>query len=292
MATTFRLLKLALAQSIGPQRAPRVPEPSATMEAGAQVADYDRAGESKLALSYQAVLWYIARLPADWDGGAAVDVCCGPAHFTCALAEYFPFSHVIGLDLSQPMLEAAARRVRSRGLDRVQLLRADALKLSETFRPGSFRLITCNNALHHFEDLSQVGALLEQMGQLAEPHGWIVLSDLVRLRTPELNDRYVDALTGDYAEQGLSQLKEDFRASMHAAWLPEELVEVLPTSSSHQWEILVPRLLPTMQLVIARPKTLQRPAGNKARVYPDLGASGLEWQLLKLSLRTARRVVP
>ena len=71
MATTFRPLKLALAQSIGPQRAPRVPEPSATMEAGAQVADYDRAGESKLALSYQAVLWYIARLPADWHSGAA-----------------------------------------------------------------------------------------------------------------------------------------------------------------------------------------------------------------------------
>ncbi len=292
MASFLQLLKLAVRQSIGPQRAPRVPEPSAAMEQQQQVRDYDRAGESKLALSYQAVLWFLSRLPADWHNGRALDVCCGPGHFTCALAKHFPMREVVGMDLSAPMLQAAERRVCTEGLnDRVHLIRANALEIDRLFRPHSFRLITSNNALHHFENLRQIRALLCAFEQLVQPGGWIVLSDLVRLRTPELNDRYVDVLAGDYPQQGLGQLMADFRASMHAAWLPEELAETLPAGGSHRWEIIVPRFLPTIQLIVARPLATQTGSGQ-AVTPPDLGASGLEWHLLKLSLLTARRLGP
>ena len=255
MVPVFGMLKLAVQQALVRQQAARVPEPSGAMDSDAQVADYDHADRSKLALTYRGILWLVERLGQVWDGADALDVCCGPGHFTVALARVFPFQRVVGVDLSEGMLAAARRRAARAGVaDRVAFVRADALELERTFQPAGFRLITCNNALHHLPDLAAVERLLGQLERVAHPGGYIVVTDLVRLKTEGLNERYVALLAGDYGERGLEQLRADFLASMQAAWTPEELAGVVPRAGKHVWEHGVTRFLPTMQFLVARPR--------------------------------------
>ncbi len=292
MIPVFRLLRVAVRQSLARPRSIRVPEPATVMDDVRQVDAYDRAHESKLAAAYRAVLWFLDRLPVDFGGGVAVDVCCGPGHFACELGRLYGFRAVYGVDLSLPMLERARARAERIGLgSRVAFLRGDAMRLGDLFPEHRFRLVTCNNALHHLPDLDAVRRFLLSLSRLVEPAGVLVVSDLVRLKTPELNDEYVDVLGEDYTERGLDQLLHDFRASMHAAWTAEEIRAALPHVNGWSWMIYVPRWLPTLQVVVAHPKEMpsgQRRAGRSEKTVFEVPA--LEWQLLKLSLLMARRI--
>lgn len=291
MGSVLSLVQIAVRQALTRCQCPRVPEPEAVMDTVSQAEAYDRADESKLAVAYRAVLWFLDRLCLDVSGTVGVDVCCGPGHFTCALARRYPFGRVIGIDLSQEMLQRAKHRAGAVGLgQRVTFLRADARRLRDLFPPRSVRLLTCNNALHHFPDAASIRDLLFGFCQVVAPDGIILVSDLVRLKTPELNDAYVAALGQDYINRGLGQLLEDFRASMHAAWTPEELRAALPESESHTWQLFVPRWLPTIQIAVAFPQSADYGrATASCEQPPPFDVPVLEWQLMKLSLLMARR---
>ncbi len=45
----------------------------------------------------------------------AIDLCCGPGHFTLFLAKYLGYDEVIGVDLSNRMLAAARRNAEEWG---------------------------------------------------------------------------------------------------------------------------------------------------------------------------------
>jgi SAM-dependent methyltransferase len=84
-------------------------------------------------------------------GERVLDVGCGTGATTLELAEAVGADgHVLGIDLSEPMLDVARRRVGAAGHRQIDLLRADAQ--SHRFAPGSVDLITSRFGVMFFSD--------------------------------------------------------------------------------------------------------------------------------------------
>jgi SAM-dependent methyltransferase len=83
-----------------------------------------------------------------------LDLACGPGIYARPFARRLPRGHVIGLDLSAPMLRYASKRARKDGLTNLQLLRGDAMELP--FRSEAFQAVNCCGALHLFPDPGHV----------------------------------------------------------------------------------------------------------------------------------------
>jgi SAM-dependent methyltransferase len=155
--------------------------------------------------------WLIERLRSaepEW----VLDVPCGQGNFTAAIARELGVG-VIGLDLSARMLELAARRARRERLDRVALVRGDALALPLA-RASVDAISTCGG-LHLYPD---VPAAIAEMRRVLRTGG--VVAGLTFRRpaaTPALVGEGLrfggvrafdfDALGGLFREQGFGDYR-------------------------------------------------------------------------------------
>lgn len=98
-------------------------------------------------------------------GSAALDVCCGTADWTIALAEAAgPNGQVIGLDFSEGMLENAKPKVDH--FPTIQLLHGNAMKLP--FPDNTFDYVTIGFGLRNVPDYPTV---LAEMRRVLKPGG-------------------------------------------------------------------------------------------------------------------------
>lgn len=101
-------------------------------------------------------------------GSKALDVCCGTADWTIALAEAVgPDGEVIGLDFSKNMLKIGEEKVQH--LKQVKLLHGNAMELP--FPDNSFDYITVGFGLRNVPDIMQV---LKEMHRVVKPGGQVV----------------------------------------------------------------------------------------------------------------------
>ncbi|MEF8754670.1 MAG: class I SAM-dependent methyltransferase [Accumulibacter sp.] len=260
LPTPIRLLPLLLAQQIGSQELGRTPEPSAVTAADPNVLQYDRVMGTKLAVVYGAGLALLHRALPPRDGGRkAIDLACGPGHYTLCLARYLGFESVTGVDLSPGMVSAAARNAAEYQLqDRVSFRQGDITRLDD-IDGNVFDLASFTGAAHHLTGIDDVRQVLRQMDRITRPEGLVMLMDLVRLRTADITERYINIIGHDYIERGLPNFYEDFRNSMYAAYTPEELRKAIPTDTARNWCHLVPRGLPGAQIVLGLPEGRSEP---------------------------------
>ncbi len=254
MLNPISLLPVVIGQAFLPQSLDRTPE-KGTMDTQENVDQYEGADQSKLAIVYASVLERIHRMRRltgggeAVNGGTAIDLCCGPGHFTMMLAKHFDFDQIVGVDLSEPMIEKARERAEREGLSsRVRFEIGDATKVSHPDR--TFDVVTCNDAAHHMPDLETVGQLLCEMERLSADHGVCILSDLVRLKSESITQRYTRVIGDGYPEHFYS----DFCNSMRAAWQPSELASALPQSQRKRWTHESQKLLPTVQFSYGVPR--------------------------------------
>lgn len=114
----------------------------------------------------------------------ALDVATGGGHTALAIARH---AHsVVASDLSQSMLDSAAAFIKRQGQTNVRFVQADAEALP--FPDGSFDLVTCRIAPHHFPNIVQA---VREWARVAKPGGRIVLEDSVAPEEPEL-DEYIN----------------------------------------------------------------------------------------------------
>lgn len=100
-------------------------------------------------------------------GSKALDVCCGTADWTIALAEAVgPTGSVTGLDFSQNMLNVGVEKVKQLGLDQVQLIHGNAMELP--FPDNTFDYVTIGFGLRNVPDYLQV---LKEMRRVVKPGG-------------------------------------------------------------------------------------------------------------------------
>ncbi|QFF98704.1 demethylmenaquinone methyltransferase [Psychrobacillus glaciei] len=101
-------------------------------------------------------------------GSTALDVCCGTADWTIALAEATgPTGKVIGLDFSQNMLNVGKEKVKN--IAQIELVQGNAMELP--FEDSSFDYVTIGFGLRNVPDYKQV---LEEMKRVTKPGGMVV----------------------------------------------------------------------------------------------------------------------
>lgn len=252
--TPIRLLPLIIAQQLGPQSLQRTPEPSSVTDADPNVLQYDQVMGTKLAVVYGAGLTLLHRTLPEHGRHSAIDLACGPGHYTLCLARYLNFESVIGVDLSPGMASIAAKNASQYGLQgRVSFRQGDVLRLDD-IEDAQFGLVSFTGAAHHLPGIKEVARVLQHMDRIAKPEGLVMLMDLVRLRTAAITERYIQIIGHDYIERGLPNFFDDFRNSMYASFTPEELREAIPTKSDRRWCQLVPRGLPGAQIIFGLPE--------------------------------------
>ena len=258
----FTMSMAVLGQMILPQRLGRIPEPAEEMCSDESVEQFNTAApNSRLALSYAKCL-EIIHCCLRTRGGIAIDLCCGPGHFSLLLAKYFGFRRVIGVDLSEAMIEKARINAEAAGLDNVVEYAVGNALAPDTLEPFMNRcdLVSCNDAMHHMNDeestdaKTKVRSLFKSMDSLCSPTGIAVAMDLARLKTPFVNALYSSAISDEYRKNGWDQFSRDFENSMVAAWTIEEITQMMPKETEHRkWQQIVPRLMPFNQFVIGVP---------------------------------------
>jgi ubiquinone/menaquinone biosynthesis C-methylase UbiE len=82
------------------------------------------------------------------SGIRALDVGCGSARIFNRLAQLFPRSRFVGMDLSVEAIAAAREESASKGLRNTEFVRADLGTFDQTAEPESFDFITTFDAVH------------------------------------------------------------------------------------------------------------------------------------------------
>jgi SAM-dependent methyltransferase len=115
-------------------------------------------------------------LPTAWvepldEDMLVLDVACGAAHVAEQIAPRV--RQVVGIDLTAALLAAGAERLRDAGLRNVLLQEGNAARLP--FVDGSFDLVVCRTALHHFPEAERATA---EMARVCKPRGRVVAADM------------------------------------------------------------------------------------------------------------------
>jgi ubiquinone/menaquinone biosynthesis C-methylase UbiE len=109
----------------------------------------------------------LARPKPDWN---ALDIATGSGHTAFALAPYV--SSVTGIDITIEMLQEAERLKAERAVTNVVFRAGDVHHLA--FDNGSFQLVTCRRAAHHFSDIRLA---LQEIRRVLSPGGRVVIDD-------------------------------------------------------------------------------------------------------------------
>ncbi|MDE6176872.1 MAG: bifunctional demethylmenaquinone methyltransferase/2-methoxy-6-polyprenyl-1,4-benzoquinol methylase UbiE [Paramuribaculum sp.] len=103
-----------------------------------------------------------------------LDVATGTGDLAIALADASPQANVVGIDLSEGMLQEGRRKVKARGLDnRIRLCAADCLSLP--MADGSFDAVTVAYGVRNFENLRRGYA---EMLRVLRPGGILCVLEL------------------------------------------------------------------------------------------------------------------
>ena len=114
-------------------------------------------------------------MPLILEAGIKVlDIGCGSASFTTALAQKFPNSNFTGLDMSTNALKLAKETVDKSSLDNVQLIEGDCHTL-QSHITCQYDMVFMYDTLHEMHDPNKV---LEQVYEALKDDGSLVIFEL------------------------------------------------------------------------------------------------------------------
>jgi demethylmenaquinone methyltransferase / 2-methoxy-6-polyprenyl-1,4-benzoquinol methylase len=120
------------------------------------------------------------------NGAKALDVCCGTADWTIALAEAAgKDGEVVGLDFSKNMLKIGEEKLEARNLDQATLIHGNAMELP--FEDNSFDYVTIGFGLRNVPDYNQV---LREMYRVLKPGGMAVCLETSQPTLPGFKQAY------------------------------------------------------------------------------------------------------
>lgn len=158
----------------------------------------------------------ILRLARPSPADTALDVACGPGVLACALARQV--GQATGIDLTPAMLDQARATQAAAGLSNLRWDRGDVTAMP--YAPGSFSIVTCRFAFHHFPDPLSV---LREMRRVARPGARIVVADSAPSAAKADAFNAMEKLRDPSHTRALPP--EDLRALFIAAGLPEPRLE-------------------------------------------------------------------
>jgi ubiquinone/menaquinone biosynthesis C-methylase UbiE len=202
----------------------RVPEME-VMDDETEVEAYSSAAaQSYLEKIDRSFVEHVARLMGNDASGRALDLGCGPGQITIMMAKRWPQMRFLGLDAAPAMLDQARRDAAAAGVQ----VDWDVIRVGPVgdgrlpYEDASFELVTCNSVLHHLADPLQA---LNEMARICRPGGAVLIRDLMRPLAPlyEVHCRLFGRHYG-------GEMLRLYRASVRAAYTPEELQSMLTAS--------------------------------------------------------------
>jgi tRNA (cmo5U34)-methyltransferase len=154
-------------------------------------------------------------------GSTVLDLGCGAGNFTLRVLQEIPGLHSRLVDLSQPMLDRAAERVREARAASVTTTQSDLRAL--ILEDNSVDAILAGAVLHHLRDDADWTATFRKFARWLKPGGRLYVADLCTFDQPGLQEimwqRYGDylaALGGEtYREKVFAYIdKEDSPRSL------------------------------------------------------------------------------
>ena len=139
-----------------------------------------------------------------FKGGRILDDGCGPGYHAVSLVESFPGSEVIGIDLSEPLLETARNHAAEKGIKEGFSFQAEDV-LNLPFENNSFDAVINTFMLHLVDDPVK---MCNEMERVLKPDGHLVMIDLRR-----------------------NWLLSFLEKEMRAAYTPKEALEVIGRSN-------------------------------------------------------------
>ncbi|HEY8741264.1 MAG TPA: methyltransferase domain-containing protein [Candidatus Dormibacteraeota bacterium] len=112
----------------------------------------------------------LVELVAPQPSWRVLDVATGTGHTAFAFAPAVFW--VVAVDLTEEMLRQAERVRKDRGYGTIELQVADVHRLP--FADGSFDLVTCRRAAHHFSDID---VALAEIRRVLKPRGRLLIDD-------------------------------------------------------------------------------------------------------------------
>ncbi|MBN1483463.1 MAG: class I SAM-dependent methyltransferase [Chloroflexia bacterium] len=133
--------------------------------------------------------------------GRIIDVGCGFGAMNIVLARRFPDSEVVGIDLSEPLLELARQSARAAELgERVRFEKADAQQIP--YEEDSFDAVISTNMVHI---VSQPIQMLNEMERVLAPDGRLFIADIRRSWVGLLDKTFRSGLTLDEAREWVAR---------------------------------------------------------------------------------------
>jgi len=131
-----------------------------------------------------------------FDRGRIIDVGCGFGGMNIVLARQFADSEIVGIDLSDPLLQLANRSAQAANLgDRVRFEKADVHQIP--YDDDSFDAVINTNMVHLVDDPVQ---MLNEIERILVPDGCLFIADVRRSWIGLLDKTFKSALTLDEAK--------------------------------------------------------------------------------------------
>lgn len=235
-------------------------------------------------------------LPENKKSICALDLCCGPGHFTRMLVKNLDCQEVIGVDLSEPILQKAQENSQEENLTaKLKYLNSDVASL-RTIPSASMDVVSFMDGAHHMDSLQTVEQVLREADRVAKADGIIILLDPVRPKTQATADLYHRIAGQAYIDLGLDFFNKDFRDSIHASWTTQELFQAIPKETNRKWIQLVPFGFPAFQIILGVPagrENLFLSVGMLpsaiSKLIPAEGKA--DWQMLRMSFCLAKQKI-
>ena len=227
MKRTLHAAWLALQESLSRPTLQRNPEPTPDMRDAANVLAFHAQGAEEGALLgvYHFNAKQIHKLVP--EGGTVVDLGCGSGQCLGYLAQCRPDLHLVGLDLSEKMVDVGTAQLKAQGLSERVELRVGNMTSFVSQVPRQVHLVTSIFSLHHLPTHVHLKACLGQIAQIQLEQGagfWIF--DHVRPRRRQTADRFPAVFT----PAASPEFNTDSTNSLIASWSFEELCSALTTA--------------------------------------------------------------
>jgi ubiquinone/menaquinone biosynthesis C-methylase UbiE len=119
---------------------------------------------------------FVSELKRHDPRGTIADIGCGPGYLLEAIGKEFPGNRLMGIDISQEMVEKARANLALKGMgSRVEFRQGEAEALP--FEGSSQDFLVSTLSLHHWSDLVKA---LEEFHRVLKPSGEVLIMDLRR----------------------------------------------------------------------------------------------------------------
>lgn len=194
----------------------RTPEPEELMDDVAQAKAY---ADTDFSDSNGLFVRLLKEILPSTVKGRALDLGCGPADLTLAVAKAFPELQIDAVDGADAMLDLAQKNLEQDEAGKRITLIQETLP-SAYLEESAYSLVFSNSLLHHLHDPLDLWLTLQYCGK---EEAYYMMMDLSR-PTSEIA---ADCLVESYAMNESDQLRTDFRNSLLAAYTPDEITDQL-----------------------------------------------------------------